>query len=276
MHLRHILNLLAVASLALSTPTHAQTPPTPSPSATPTLAFDVVSIKPAKPGAPGSGTDTNNDTFTATNITLKALMQYDAYGIPGSQILGISPELEKVTFDIQAKFDPSAYPQAQMSARGQYSFGQQMMQQLLADKFKLAVHTETRQLPVYALVIANPKTGPKLQPATDPSGMHMSSGNGQLKAKGVTAADLSKALTSILQNELGRVIIDKTNLTGKYDLTLKWTPSMGSPPMLNGQPDTSAPDIFTAVQEQLGLKLESAKAPVPVLVVDHAELPSEN
>jgi hypothetical protein len=88
-------------------------------------------------------------------------MQYDAYGIPGSQILGISPELEKVTFDIQAKFDPSAYPQAQMSARGQYSFGQQMMQQLLADKFKLAVHTETRQLPVYALVIANPKTGPQ-------------------------------------------------------------------------------------------------------------------
>jgi uncharacterized protein (TIGR03435 family) len=150
-----------------------------------------------------------------------------------------------------------------------------MMQRLLADKFKLAVHNETRELPVYALVLA--KGGMKFQAAKDPnSGVRSSGRTGQLKGQGVTMADLAKALTRTLQTELGRVVIDQTNLTGKYDLTLKWTPSMGSPPMLNGQPDTSAPDIFTAVQEQLGLKLESTKAPVPVLVVDHAELPSEN
>jgi uncharacterized protein (TIGR03435 family) len=275
MHLRRTLALLAAASFILPAPVRAQTPAPPTIATTTPPAFDVISIKPAKPDASGSGSDSNNDAFTATNITLKALMQFDAYGIPGPQIIGIPPALENTPFDIQAKFDPSAYTQGQMSAKGEYTFGQQMMQQLLADKFKLAVHTETRELPVYALVVA--KGGPKLLPAKDPNGGTSTSGRtGQLKAQGVTSADLTKSLTRTLQTELGRIVIDQTNLTGKYDLTLRWTPAMDSPPMLNGQPDTSAPDIFTAIQEQLGLKLESTKAPVPVLVIDHAELPPEN
>jgi uncharacterized protein (TIGR03435 family) len=274
MHLRRTFTLLAAASFALAAPTHAQSPAPPTTAATAPPTFDIVSIKPANPAAIGSGTRIQGNTFTATNVTLNRLIQYQAYGIPGPQIIGIPPALDKVAFDIQAKFDPSIIRQAQPPLPRQYTVPQLMFQQLLADKFKLIVHTETRQLPAYALVLA--KGGVTLQPAKDPNSESSSSGTGNLKAKGITSADLAKMLTQVLSDELGRLVIDRTNLTGKYDLTLKWTPSMGQPPMLNGQPDTSAPDIFTAVQEQLGLKLESTKAPVPVLVIDHAELPSEN
>jgi uncharacterized protein (TIGR03435 family) len=276
MHLRRTLTLLAAASLSLATTTRAQSTTTPSPTAVTTPAFDVVSIKPAKPGATGTDSNFYNEAYTATNVTLKEILEYDAYDIPASEILGIPPALASPAFDIEAKMDPAVYAQMKTLSHDQFNIQfQQMVQQLLADRFKLAVHPETRELPIYALVVA--KNGPNLQPAKNPDGgTSMSSRTGQLTAKGATVAQLAQKLTRSLESELGRIVIDQTNLTGKYDLTLKWTPAMGSPPMLNGQLDTSAPDIFTAVQEQLGLKLESTKGPVPVLVVDHAELPSEN
>lgn len=247
---------------------------TSAPAASPT--FDVVSIKPSKPGISGSNSYSNHETYAATNVTLKSIIQYDAYEIAGPQILGIPPALDSVTFDIQAKIDPAVYEKMKTLSRDQFhqQFGQ-MIQQLLADRFKLAVHSETRQLPVYALVVA--KNGPKLQPAKDPdAGTSLSSGRGRLTAKGVSSAQLAQKFTRSLSDELGRIVIDKTGLTGRYDLTLKWTPDIGTAPLLNGEADTSAPSIFTAIQEQLGLKFESTKGPVPVLVVDHAELPSEN
>jgi uncharacterized protein (TIGR03435 family) len=244
--------------------------------AAPPPSFDIVSIKPSKPGATGSSSRSDNDTFSATNSTLKSLIQFDAYEIPGPQIFGIPTMLSNAAFDINAKIDPEVYARMKALNHEQYNLQwKQMMRQLLADSFKLAVHTETRQLPVYALVVA--KGGPKLEDAKSPGdGTRRSSGTGHLKAEGVTAADLAQSLTRILANELGRIVVDQTGLAGKYDLTLKWTPDSGPPAMLNGEPDTSAPNIFTAIQEQLGLKLESTKAPVQVLVVDHAELPSEN
>jgi len=264
-----ILLLIAIASITLAAP--AQTP-----AAATTPAFDVVSIKPSKPGSVGSDSTFNANTFTARNSTLKSLLEYDAYGIPGPQIIGIPPALTNAAFDIEAKVDPSAI--AQMRSLGSENYNlqsQRLVQKLLADRFKLAVHFETRQLPVYALVVA--KGGPKLQDAKNPSaGAHRTARTGQLKAEGVTTADLAQSLTRILSTELGRIVIDQTGLTGKYDLTLKWTPDTSPPPMLNGEPDTSAPSIFTAIQEQLGLKLESTKAPASVLVIDHAEMPSLN
>ena len=268
--------LAAAATLACIVPQSiAQTLATPAPAASPT--FDVVSIKLGKPGVSGSNSDFSNGAYHATNVTLKEIIQYDAYEIPGPQILGVPPDLEKVTFDIQAKIDPAVYAQMKMQGKEQhYLQFQQMVQQLLADRFKLAVHTETRELPVYALTIA--KNGPKLQPAKDAdAGTSFSSGRGgQLTAKGTSAEQLAQKLTRSVSDELGRIVIDKTGLTGHYDLTLKWTPDIGTAPMLNGVPDTSAPSIFTAIQEQLGLKLESTKGPVHVLVVDHAEVPSAN
>jgi uncharacterized protein (TIGR03435 family) len=265
----HILTAIAsFGFIAIPSPTHAAFAQRPAPP-----AFDVVSIKVSKPDASGSSSNVWNDTYSAGNVTLKEIIEYDAYEVPGPQILGIPPALEKVAFDIQAKIDPIIY--AQMKAQGKEQPFQQMVQQLLADRFKLAVHKETRELPVYALTIA--KNGPKLQPAKDPDGGTSFSGKrGQLTAKGTSTAQLAAKLTRSVFGDLGRIVIDKTNLTGRYDLTLTWTPDLGAAPTPDGQPDTSAPSIFTAIQEQLGLKLEPAKGPVPVLVVDHAEMPTGN
>lgn len=153
-----------------------------------------------------------------------------------------------------------------------------MFQKLLADRFKLAVHWEMRELPVYALIVA--KKGSKLQPAKETSqgsgtSAHSSRSGSQFTAKGVTLPELAQALSQELFRELGRDIIDKTEIKGRYDLTLNWTPDAGAATDAASSAD-SGPSIFTAVQEQLGLKLEPAKAPVQVLVIDHAEMPSEN
>jgi len=276
MPLRRNLLLAAAATFAcIALQSIAQTVARPAPAAPPT--FDVVSIKVSKPGASGSNSDFSNEAYHATNVTLKEIIQYDAYEIPGPQILGIPPALEKVTFDIQAKIDPAVYAEMKTQGKEQfYQHFQQMVQQLLADRFKLAVHTETRELPVYALTIG--KNGPKLQPAKDPdAGTSFSSGKrGQLTAKGTSAEQLAQKLSRSVSDELGRIVIDNTGLNGRYDLTLKWTPDLGTAPTINGEPDTSAPSIFTAIQEQVGLKLEPTKGPVHVLVIDHAEMPSEN
>jgi uncharacterized protein (TIGR03435 family) len=263
--------LLVAASLISAAPIGAQHPALQPRTSPP--EFDVISIKSAKPGANGTDSDFDKAMYTASNVTLSKIMQYDAYGIPAPRIIGIPPALEKAAFDIQAKLDPDVYARIMSLDHDQRSDQiQQLMRQLLVDRFKLVLHTETRVLPVYALVLV--KGGPKLQTAAKPDSQGTSSRNGQLKAEGVTMVDLANSLTRTPSTELGRVVIDKTGLTGRFDLTLRWTPDTSRPPMLNGEPDTSAPSIFTAIQEQLGLRLESTKAPVSVLVVDHAELPS--
>lgn len=184
-------------------------------------------------------------------------------------------------FDIEAKADSSVNDQLQKLGRDQRRVQMQgMFQQLLAERFKMSVHWETRDLPVYALAVT--KKGPNLQVSKQPEGdTKISSGTGQFTAQGVTLAELTRALTQTLSKELGRVVVDKTGITGRYDVTLKWTPETGATPVDSGTsgaaptPD-SGPSIFTAIQEQLGLKLESSKGPVQVLVIDHVEMPSEN
>ena len=183
--------------------------------------------------------------------------------------------LDSERFDIEAKVDGPAAEQMRTLSREQRKLQMQaMFQQLLADRFKLSVHWETRELPVYALVVA--KSGPKLTAATKPDS-GTSSSNGQFMARGMTLAEISQSLTQELARELGRVIIDKTGIAGRYDVTLKWTPDADGASPDKGTEDTSSgPSIFTALQEQLGLKLESTKGPVQVLVIDHIEMPSEN
>jgi len=268
--------LLVAASLNFAAPTRAQNPGAQSSSSTSAAPeFDVISIKPAKPGATGTDSDFDNATFTARNVTLSKIMQYDAYGIPAPRIIGIPPALANAAFDIQAKMDPSDYARIQALGNDQRTEQlQQAIRRLLVECFKLALHNEQRELPVYALVVA--KGGPKIQLSQKPDSDSTHSRTGEIKAESVTMERFANSLTRIPSTELGRIVIDKTGLTSKYDLTLKWTPDTGRPPMINGEPDTSAPSIFTAIQEQLGLKLESTKAPVSVLVIDHAELPAEN
>jgi uncharacterized protein (TIGR03435 family) len=162
-----------------------------------------------------------------------------------------------------------------------------MLQALLADRFKLTIHRETKDLPAYALVIA--KNGPKLQeakPGTYPEDGKGHAGRilmdpGQLTGQGLPIATLAE----FLSEWLGRTVLDQTGLKGNYDFTLKWTPEPGQGMMLRGPegsnpgpeggPPTDSPAI-TAIQEELGLKVESTKAPVEVLVIDHVEKPSEN
>ncbi len=157
-----------------------------------------------------------------------------------------------------------------------------MIQALLAERFKLTLHRETKELPVYALVVA--KNGPKLQEVeggpTKTKGAQMRMGRGLLNAQAVSMTMLATSLS----NQLGRSVIDKTGLTGNYDVKLEWTPDEGQsfgpkeggPEGAPPPPSASGPSIFTAVQEQLGLKLEPQKGPVEILIIDRIEKATEN
>lgn len=271
-------------SLAAQAPAPAPQSAAPVAPATPP-AFDVAAIKPNKSGNGNSGTNTNNDSFTGTNVTLESLIASQAYGIPESRVFGGPKWINAERFDIQAKIDSSVADQLKALQSDQQRLEMQaMFQQLLADRFKLAAHWETREMPVYALVIA--KSGPKLQATKETKGNSGTSTSihgpsAQITATNLTLAEWAETLTQSLSGQLGRVVIDKTGIEGKYDLTLKWTVDSGTASASNGtdgaaSPTDAGPSIFTAIQEQLGLKLEPAKAPVKVLIIDHAEMPSEN
>ena len=153
-----------------------------------------------------------------------------------------------------------------------------MLQTLLADRFHLVAHRETREESIYQLVVA--KGGPKLKEADGSQNPSERVGRGTITG---TAAQISQ-LVKPLSQQLGRNIVDRTGLTGRYDFTLQWTLEPGQlrgpgdpPPPLNPTlPDPEGTNIFTALQEQLGLKLESGKGTVDFLVIDRAEPPSEN
>jgi uncharacterized protein (TIGR03435 family) len=236
--------------------------------------FEVTTVKRNKSGGSGSHSNFQNGHFVASNVSLKNLLRYSAYGIPEPRIWGGPKWLNSERFDIEAKTDSLTADQLRTLGREQRKVQMQsMFQQLLADRFKLMVHFETRDLPVYALVAA--KKGPILHGWKESDGSGTSASNGQFTATGVTMAEIASALTQDLSRELGRVVIDKTGIDGRYNITLKWTPESdateGTAP-----PADAGPSIFTAIQEQLGMKLESAKGPVQVLIIDHVEMPSEN
>jgi uncharacterized protein (TIGR03435 family) len=259
--------------------TEVPTPVSPAIAAPP--AFEVSTVKHNKSGSSSSNSNFHDGRFTASNVSLKNLLQYRAYGIPESRILGGPQWISSERFDIEAKTDSAVADRLRTLAHDQRRIQTQaMFQQLLAGRFKLAVHWETRDLPVYAMAVA--KKGPSLHPSKQPDGHSGTSSNdGQFTAQGLTLAQLADALTQELSRELGRVVIDKTGIQGRYDFALKWMPDTGAA-LMNDRTDGSAalpdfgPSIFTAIQEQLGLKLESTKGPVQVLVIDHVEMPSEN
>jgi uncharacterized protein (TIGR03435 family) len=244
--------------------------------AKPLPEFEVASIKLNKSGSGSSQADFDHGRFTATNEGIKGLIQYDAYGVPGPQIEGGPAWLASERFDIEAKVDDAtAVAMQRLDPEERSQMKRQLIEQLLSDRFKLAVHWETKELPVYALVRA--KGGAKLTSSTDTSGSSGTSSNrGHLKASGVTMARLAETLTGILNREVGRVVVDRTGLEGRYNLTLEWSPEDGSSSSASSDSQGSGPSIFTALEEQLGLKLESSRGPVKVLVIDRVEQPSEN
>lgn len=247
-------------SLILTTHSAAQTPdkgPT----------FEVASVKPAAPGAPGMSIQPRpGGGVMMTNATLRWMITM-AWDIRDYQL--VAPGwLDSEHFDIVAKPEIELPPTPE-----EFLMRMQMIRNLLVQRFGLVFHTEIRELPIYALVIS--KDGPKLAPAASAGPGGSSMGSGQLKGKGMQIINLAKDLSTAL----GRTVVDQTGLTGEYDYTLKWEPDT-----LNGasgggnvpEPDNDLPSLFTAIQEQLGLKLESRKGPVEIMVIDKAERPSEN
>lgn len=254
--------------------TFATTAPLAQSSAPPAATFDVAAIhlSSATDGHHHIYNNPAESRFRTGNLSLRDLIQF-AYGLPDSQILGGPAWLDSTMFDIDAKADASV--DAQLHAMPTEQARQQkqlMVQALLADRFQLKTHTETRQLPVFALIVA--KGGPKFEPSKV-NGTTINTGRNRLHIAG--SDDTVSILARELAQALGRVVLNQTGLAGRYDLTLRWTPDDAPTPALNGAPDPNpAPDIFTAIQEQLGLKLESTKGPVTVLVIDSVQMPSAN
>jgi uncharacterized protein (TIGR03435 family) len=240
-----------------------------------TPTFDVASVHLSAPSPDGHNhiwNDIHESHFRTRNLSIRDLIQY-AYNLPKSQIVGGPGWLDSAMYDIDAKSSPEQ--DARLKAMLDGDAAQQkrlMVRELLKERFSLTTHEETRVLPVYNLVLA--KDGAKFQPS-DNSGTSIDAGRSRIHVQG--SDDTIGLLARQLAQSQGRVVVNKTGLTGRYDLTLRWTPDDASTPLLNGQPDPNAPPgLFTAIQDQLGLKLESGKSPVPVLVIDHIEPPSAN
>ncbi len=240
--------------------------------AAPAPSFDVASIHINNTETDGHHhiiSDPSESHFRTVNLALRDLIQF-AYGVPDSQILGGPDWIDSVMFDIDAKADPAIDAQLRTlpteEARHQ---NQLMVQALMADRFQLKVHQETRQLPVYSLVVI--KGGPKFKASTV-NGTTIDTGRSRLHIAGRddTIGILSRELAQVL----GRPVLNQTGLSGRYDVSLRWTPDDAAAPAASTS--DVQPDIFKAIQEQLGLKLESTKAPVPVLVIDSVEKPSPN
>jgi len=236
-------------------------------------AFEVATIKPSSPDARGRGFRVNGRHFTTLNTSLSLMIQW-AYGIQAKQIVGGPAWLDTDKYDISAEPDGEGQPNAE-----QWKI---MLEKLLADRFKLTLHHDTKELPVYALVVAkggakvtksegNPDGLPSLMFRGGPGGI-------VLPAKNSTMADFASV---IQRTYVDRPVVDQTGLAGRYDFDLNFTPDPGMSASMGGPPppppaDNAPPELFTALQQQAGLKLEPTKAPVAVIVIDRAEKPSEN
>jgi len=259
------------------------------------MAFEAASVKPNKSGDPGQTIRrAPGGRLTATNMPTRALITF-AYQLQQAQLVGGPSWLTSDRFDIVAKMEgdpapvpPGAGPDPLMLA----------MRSLLADRFKLVVHKETRDLDVYALMVAKPggKPSPALKPSTtdcaqlmfgrrggpppappgpsDPVLCGMRGTFGRIQVGGFPLSQFATGL----QGQTGRIVIDRTGLTGNWDFDLTYAPDRPVGPLPPGVElppvDPNAPNLFTALQEQLGLKLESTKAPIEVLVIDSIEQPT--
>ena len=235
----------------------------------PAYRYDVVVIRPNVTGSCSSHVSMHPGSLMATNVALKDLL-VSAFGLQtAEQLIGLPGWVNGVHYDITAKVDAETAAKLQaMDHKQSHTTGEEAEQILLAERFGLKAHLEKRELPEYALVQA--KGGSKLLPGDElgpkAGGVHTSSHT--LKAEAVRLEEL----TAFLAEQTHRPVVDQTGLTGKFDLALVWTPDGAPVPAT----ELATPGLFTAVQEQMGLKLESIKGPADVLVVDAIAPPTEN
>ena len=279
--------LLAIAvpitfGLLRATPSYAQTQD--ATMAQPALTFESVSIKPTDLPTIARNVSKmmlspNDGSFTARGITMQSLVKL-AYHLQDSQLAGGPSWINTEKYDVDAKLSSADVDELNKLPMERRTQGD--LQALLRDHFKLALHPEIRNLPVYDLVVE--KSGAKLQETSSwrPMYVSMQLGKGELTAQGTPLTLLADQLSI----RMGRTVVDKTGLKGKYAFTLHWTPDDTEEARLirdgvpaapdPSSPEASGPPLTTAVQEQLGLKLEPKTDAVQVLVIDHAEMPSEN
>jgi uncharacterized protein (TIGR03435 family) len=250
------------------------------------LTFEVSTVKPDTAGSQSYYLNLERDGVKFVNAPLLFLLQY-AYKLNGGlrdRLIGAPSWISSTAFDVEAKMDEAtAAKLAEMSSELRDETLRSMTQELLAGRFQLKVHHKNRELGVMALVVS--KNGPKLAPApkreaADPSkprspddwtGLH-NPRDGLMEGRDAPIAYLVNALST--KPEIGgRLVIDKTGLEGTYNFDLHWSSDSGR---AAEHSDESGPSLFTALQEQLGLKLESQKAPVDCIVIDHIEQPSPN
>jgi uncharacterized protein (TIGR03435 family) len=269
----------------------------PSPTSTPKPEYEIVSIKPTDPTnrSGRSGLLYTADGLTAHNVGVWALVRA-AYEIENYQISGAPKWFGTEHYDIEAKMDAATADEVlKLGQEKSRNLRQQMMQALLADRFNFVAHRETKDVPIYSLVIS--KGGSKLQePKPDetyakgikgPDGQPFKEAiffSGRAGSLTITAQAASTAtLASVLSGQLGRPVLDKTGLTAKYDFSFPFAPeevqsasvpSSGVPAPV--APESNLPALSVAIEEHLGLKLESGKGPAPIIVIDRVEKPSGN
>jgi len=280
------MNSILATTLLLAAAAEAVAPQVPPP------AFEVASIKRSSAGdtqrapsliLPGG-------RFTATNNTVRALI-LNAYGISASPYLlsGGPGWIDSERYDVDAKAEPGAIP-ASTPNKVLWETTRSMLRSLLAERFKLAIRRETKEMPIYELVVA--RNGPRLQKSSKEcdagaTGCHGFSGNPmRLSGIGVDMSDLAL----MLSHHAERPVLDRTGLQGVFDLKLQWNPfALGAQPAERAErvpgaearegssPDpASLPSLFSALEQQLGLKLEARKGDVPIYVIERVERPSEN
>ncbi len=269
-------------------------------------AFEVASVKPNTSGTVQRGGGPQPGRFVRSNVTLRQLIQmaYSQQAFDRREISGGPDWIDSERFDVEAKIDDGQAGNLGRlylpDGKGSPGLAYQMVKALLADRFKLVVHSETRDRPVYALVLARAdrRMGPQLQrsavdcdavmaaivangrpPGPAKTGgappCSMGGGAGRLMGNALTMQQIGNGLSPYVN----RVVRDRTGMAGNFDLDLAWTPAPGEYAGLgpfdhNAPAAAEATSIFTALQEQLGLRLEATTGPVDVIVVDRAERPS--
>ena len=225
------------------------------------LKFDVASVKPSKPGVMSWSYNFTPGGFTAENIPLSSLI-VAAYHIKPFQLTGGPSWTTSARYDIAGKAEGKLTPEDRM----------QMVQSLLEDRFQLKLRHETKQHALYALLQA--KNGSRLKASPCRTGNGEKCGawvtrENEISGNGITITQFADALSGTLDLP----VIDETGLTGTFDIELKWTPAEAD---AADAAVALGPSIFTAIQEQLGLRLESQKGPVETLAIEHIERPAEN
>lgn len=220
-------------------------------------SFDVVSIKPNRSGAAASETETVPGRLNLINVTPLSLIMR-AFGVLGFQIAGAPDWVATERYDVIA-----TVPEGRILTEQNR---QPLLQQMLADRWRLRYRKETRPIQVYSLVASN--DGPKLVTHSGPGEYAMRVElAGPRRILRSTRGNLPR-LVEILSGFSGRLVMNDTGLTGEYDFTLEWVQDASA--------NDAGPSLFTALREQLGLRLVSAEKPASVIVIDHIERPSEN